>query len=118
MYICLRENANHFEQKKTVLRIKSRNTETMDNRFQHICPGRSSGLQIILAKGRAFPSAEVRTVASCDRKVPAHSAGPTLRILTVFPFHHEKNIHGTRTKFFRTIFLTIAMIKLQRKFSI
>jgi hypothetical protein len=45
-------------------------------------------LQIILAKGRAFPSAEVRTVASCGWKVPAHSAGPTLRILTVFPFQH------------------------------
>jgi hypothetical protein len=58
MFICLRENVNHFEQKKTVLRIKSRNTETMDNRFHHICPGRSSGLQIILAKGRAFPSAD------------------------------------------------------------
>jgi hypothetical protein len=85
----------------------------MDNRFHYICPGRSSGLQIIPLAGPAFPS--------FDYGQWHHAAGKSLLTAPVQRYGFSpyslfamgENTHNTRQNFQNNL-LSIANFKLQQ----
>jgi len=92
-----------FSAKKNRAAVYKSATRNIVDKFPMIYSGRSSDSQII----------PVPRLPACLRQwrftspAPAYSAGPTLRIFTVFPFHRPCLIGGTRTNMFTQYIIII-----------